>query len=215
MKVYCFYSHECEGWCKEAEGHMISLWRTSWSRWGWDPIVLGMNQARAHPRFEELRVVAEAMPTYNTRSYCVVNLVRHCAIPNNGDLLVDYDILNNGWRPADFHAKPRGVRPGWYVAHGGYCGDNDWLIDQFINWCKPDIYRFVMVHGVPHISDMWIKDFLGVQKIEESAVWGAKNWHLKPLIHFAGGYCGGGVNKLRKMQHFAEMQEKMLEGTNP
>ena len=50
MKIYTYY----QGVNFAEQNELINLWKISWSRHGYDPIVLNLKDAKKHPYFETL-----------------------------------------------------------------------------------------------------------------------------------------------------------------
>ena len=76
------------------------LWRDSWARNGWDPVVLTLSNATHHPLYEQLWAAVLALPTLNNKYYETQCYLRWLAIAAaGGGFMVDYDVMNLGFRP--------------------------------------------------------------------------------------------------------------------
>lgn len=205
MKIYTFY----EPITGVADGEAIcEVWRENWKLFGWDPVVLGMAEARRHRRFGEVAMAGRALPTVNDLTYEMVNYVRHLAIPQPDGLLVDFDVLSNGFTPAHFHQLKRPYVPGFMVGGGGYCGDVDWLMDRLVEWRSGD-KPIMMIDGKPHFSDQYLKLQVGVKVYHEACRFDDEDFHLQPVWHFnnrgliARGYKPG--DRLHIMRQHAKL----------
>lgn len=80
---------------------MLALWHRSWSMHGWKPIVLGMEDARAHPDFLNVLCHVDRLPTINPKQYTVNDFLRWLAMDQleGGGLHVDSDVINYGFTP--------------------------------------------------------------------------------------------------------------------
>lgn len=50
------------GMSVEADERLLALWKQEWSDAGWDPVVLSLEDAEKHPRFEEFKETLEKVP---------------------------------------------------------------------------------------------------------------------------------------------------------
>lgn len=99
MTVFTFYE-PIPGFGGDSE--LLEVWRQSWQKAGWRPVVLGMVHAQQHSRFEELhsrvRFLAGEADLYEW--HCFARwLALEC---NGGGLQTDYDVVNYGWPPTTF-----------------------------------------------------------------------------------------------------------------
>jgi len=71
---------------------------------GWDPILLGIKEAKKHPLYKRLNSAYEALPSVNHAQYEAACFRRWLAASQSGALLmVDYDVINYGFTPGDFN----------------------------------------------------------------------------------------------------------------
>jgi hypothetical protein len=69
-------------------------------RAGWKPYVIGEDEARDHPLYNELREKFSTLPTVNDKFYELQCYLRWVAMANlGGGFMADYDILNYGFPP--------------------------------------------------------------------------------------------------------------------
>ena len=95
MKIHCFY-HPLGN-----QDHLvIELWRQSWQDHGWDPVILGIDEAQKHPRFEQFKSAVLKLPTINGRDYETMCYLRWLAMAMQGPgWFTDYDVMNYGFKP--------------------------------------------------------------------------------------------------------------------
>lgn len=79
---------------------LITLWRESWQKQGWEPIVLDESNAAQHPSYETFLKAVSRLPTINKPRYELACYLRHLAMAQGeGGLLVDYDVINRFFAP--------------------------------------------------------------------------------------------------------------------
>ena len=113
MKIYTYY--EQIGF--EFQDQLIELWKQSWSKQGFDPVVLDINHAQKHPYYEtfceNMRIIygmltGQPLSLYGlscfTRwmAYATQNKQYNDSAPEDGEIFYvsDYDVMNTGkWTP--------------------------------------------------------------------------------------------------------------------
>lgn len=79
---------------------LIDVWRRSWKKAGWNPIVLDESTTRRHPRYEFFKSRYWALPTEYGHDYCGACFFRWLAVAvAGGGMLADYDVINYGFEP--------------------------------------------------------------------------------------------------------------------
>lgn len=196
----------------------IELWKQSWSRLGWNPVVLGPLDAMKHPKFEEFRAKIAALPTVNPVKYEQACYLRWLALDFvGGGFLTDYDVISTRLTPQSFMEirasekltplqggsslvpaamwAPKGALKDWLAALEGY---------------KPK--KRDTEEGRPHVSDQSILNRLKAEawvdatqeRVKEV---GEAGWRGAELIHFAHGACKEyepGVSKSVVMSKYLE-----------
>lgn len=156
------------------EDEVIALWKQSWSRHGWTPVILSEGQAQQLPFYIDFAARAHKFPTINPRAYELACYRRWAAMAVTGGLMVDYDVMNYGWTPAMATAalKPNQLVFLEHRVPSGVLGDRDAFTRaaRFICDYKPD--GDDVCGGRPHVSDMTI-----MQK-----AWGSDLIHYEPII---------------------------------
>lgn len=104
MNIYTFY--EPINALKHHENDkIIEIWKKSWRYYGWNPVVLGLNDAKQHPFYEEYKNKCESFPTLNYPYYELLCFLRWLAVANLGGWHCDFDIINYGFEPIDYKEK--------------------------------------------------------------------------------------------------------------
>lgn len=196
MKAYCYHVR-VPG--KDSELALIDVWRRSWTKAGWLPVVLNESHAQRHPRFHYYRDKFWALPTVNNHEYEVACFMRWVAMAHlGGGLLTDYDVINYGFgpRPPDSQrltviASNAGTMcPGCVLGTGAHFQR---MADIFSEWVPDarDVDNYQSA-GRPHCSDMTILDrvFNSDPKPDWIAgeggniFWNDAGWQTSKLVHF-------------------------------
>tara|TARA_B110000495_G_C22950166_1_gene556443 strand:- start:452 stop:1207 length:756 start_codon:yes stop_codon:yes gene_type:complete len=97
MKIYTYYQEI--GKCHEQE--LIDLWKISWSRQGYEPIVLNLQDAKKHPYFKtfntEMRKIFKEITNKEIGDYGMSCYVRWLAYATQNEekfYVSDYDAIN-------------------------------------------------------------------------------------------------------------------------
>lgn len=187
MKIYA-YREDVPGlpvpWLDEEE----SLWRESWSRHGFEPVILrGEGLRERWPEFEE--AIAK-LPSINPPGYDALCERRWCAmVEAGGGFMSDLDVLNLGLTPkglcdlmVQFDGKLK-IADG-HVPALVWGGRSQYLdtVHLFQNF-KPN--------GATHVSDQEILGhspdaFTGLSILKE---YGKDGWEDCPLVHFTAARC--------------------------
>lgn len=103
--VYTYYvplNQMPDLWSPSSQRLLIDVWRRSWAKQGWNPVVLNETHARRHPRFTEFKKKFWELPTeygHNYEGPCFMRWAAAAAV--GGGLLVDYDVINYSFPPQD------------------------------------------------------------------------------------------------------------------
>lgn len=103
MRVFA-YHQEIPGDRFRGESELAQAWRSQWAGQGWDVVLLGEDDARAHPAFKRFKARAESFDGGTCAPYRVATWVRWLAFAAalqrwECGLLVDYDVFNRGFQP--------------------------------------------------------------------------------------------------------------------
>lgn len=174
----------------EAEAKLVKLWKEVWESHGWNAHILNRDNAKLHPRYEEVRAKARSLPTENYKDYEIACFVRWCAFAQINGVAADYDV---------FPIVPYLPRP----FPPGLVNGDETLGPGFIHGAAQDHERFVSAiigyvpdnrdtfKGRPHVSDLHVSHHvkgLYSQTIRITACYGVPDWKSYPVIHYSNGY---------------------------
>lgn len=103
MRDVFTYFMPVPGLCSEESQHkLIDVWRRSWRKAGWNPVVLDESTPRRHPRYDFYKSRYWALPTEYGHDYCGACFFRWLAMAVvGGGMLTDYDVINYGFESRD------------------------------------------------------------------------------------------------------------------
>jgi len=178
---------------------LIELWKRSWAKNGFDPVVIGPEEAIQHPNFSEFHAAVGRFPTTNPRAYEDACYLRWLAMETSGGgLMVDTDVMNYGFGPDNLHLanskgdpysgmvclEPSGVPCAVFGPREGY---------EYV-WKK---MRDIGSNSrLEHISDMTLFQLTGptctcdcseFMREWNGRVTSGRIWHMFPLVHFSTG----------------------------
>lgn len=201
MKAYCYYV-QVPGKPADSELELIDVWRRSWIKAGWSPMVLDESHAQQHPRFHYYRDKFWALPTVNNHEFDVACFMRWVAVAcMGGGLLTDYDLINYGFAPRAPDPERLTVitaNEGW--AHFGcILGTAEHfqrMVDIFSEWVPDalDIDNYQSA-GRPYCSDMNIFNRVlnsdpkpdWIAREGGHILWNVAGWGTAKLVHFHHG----------------------------
>lgn len=100
MNVYTYYMPVPGLWPDETQRALIEVWKRSWAKQGWNPVVLCEADAARHPRYAEFKKKFWELPTIYGHDYCGACFMRWVATAVwGGGMMVDYDVMNYGFAP--------------------------------------------------------------------------------------------------------------------
>ena len=104
MKIYTYYEEIPPGKSRhtpESQKALLEVWRRSWSRHGWEPVVLNRENAKQHPGYKFFEHKFLRLPTKYGHDHQITSFMRWVAMGaiRGGGLLVDFDVMNYGFLP--------------------------------------------------------------------------------------------------------------------
>ena len=187
MKVFTYYSEIDDahyGLKPSCESSLIQLWKASWSKHGWEPVVLTEKDAASHPKFEAFSARVYRHPTSNPREYERACFLRWLAMVQvGGGVMVDYDVMNYGLQPGMFMS----LTPAKLL-----------LLDRYIPCAvagHADAYRAAcaLFYGYqPHPGETQVSDMTILARNRNAFgnwqvcyQYGLPGWEKAPLVHYA------------------------------
>jgi hypothetical protein len=182
MNVYTYYQHIPELWSEESQKGLIDVWRRSWEKCGWNPIVLTEEVAKKHPRYDEFKRKFWAFPTPFGSNYEGTCFMRWVAmVVAGGGLMTDYDVINYGFPPCAPDPEKLTVicdktGPVWCGAilgpaalFEGMCqifyewenNKGDWLEKEQLFHCEDQIFIRHMLMENKHPCPQWLRWYPG------------------------------------------------------
>lgn len=102
MNIYAFFDDVDEAWInKNDENLLIDLWKKSWIKYGWNPIILNLQDSKKHKDYDHFLNKINNYPTIHSRKYIEICYLRWLAIANIGGWYTDIDMINYGFLPFD------------------------------------------------------------------------------------------------------------------
>jgi hypothetical protein len=74
----------------EEDDEMLEFWKSSWHAAGWEPIVLGRDDAKRHPSFDQYE---NELDTLRLDDFGKISLRRYLAMATRGGWMCDYDVF--------------------------------------------------------------------------------------------------------------------------
>jgi hypothetical protein len=176
----------------EEAGRTLELWRTSWAKNGWIPVVLTPEVAEKHPLYTRMCMRAAELPTVNGSAYEMHCYLRWLAFDVRAPgVFTDYDVINYTLKPEQVVRLKEGSGKIVAYSHCGHPNPGLFVSDQL------GIRRFLkdLLHGDPpidkingrdHVSDMYFF-FRNAEKAPGKLICpnaGFDDWETSPCVHF-------------------------------
>ena len=101
MNIYTFYQNLNPQ--KEQENlWLLDVWKRSWSYYGWNPIILTLDDAKLYPRYETFYNKCYTYPTINHKDYEMACYLRWLTMFDKQGWVTDFDVINYGFVPVDY-----------------------------------------------------------------------------------------------------------------
>lgn len=208
MNIVCFYNpltfnNQLTDFSKDCSD-LIKLWEKSWHNYGWKPIVLSLNDAKKHPRYNEIDLKNYSSNLYkysvNDPKYLELCYSRWFAYGLCDGVWSDYDVMNYGFTP-DNAKELFNKEPVFFDAIGssGFSTTkkHDLIIEGIINACQEDtITNDLLLFQQKHNQDQEISD-MHINRREHSCISFLDNlcednfsndkWRKSILVHYHNG----------------------------
>jgi len=195
MNIYTYFDQCC---VSDSARHALELWKQSWQKNGWTPMVLTEDDARSHPFHSVFSETVRAFPSVNGSGFDYHAFMRWLAVANLNSRFVvttEPDVINYSLVPDDVDKFTVGL-------------DLHSPVPAFVVGASLEFERFcahVMAHritpedhfeGRPHLSD---QDFAAryagprdVIRFIDKSPWCAEafsdGWQQAPCVHFGTPY---------------------------
>ena len=113
MNIYAFYKPASAGLRDEEERGMVAKWKESWFRYGWNPIVLGIDDIEKDDFFWKYYDAVNNSPTANPKIFemaaWLVYIAIYQSVKRNNDKLFCQAAFERPWRmPSSVYLLPCG-----------------------------------------------------------------------------------------------------------
>lgn len=177
----------------EEQQMLIFLWKYSWMKYGWNPVVLlPVGFVFDNPGLDSAGTTMANFPSVNPDGYDRACFYRWLEMSKHGGWMCDYDVMNNGFEP-----QPIPSRLTVYQMHNACPSLVAGNASEFLRLAMVFAERgkeFVEeVHGSPHVSDMHILQSLPEEYDQENLVkaHGSDGWLTAKAVHFANQTMNG------------------------
>jgi hypothetical protein len=199
MNVYSYFE-SVDG--LPLNNHMVKMWVESWSKQGWNPIVLGESDAKTHPLYEKFSNALKTFPSVNTPGFDYHAFMRWLAVPAVGGYVsTEPDVINYSLTPDMVKewialSDENQILQCHSPVPAFLCGTPS----SYETICKQIINHTVTpedsVYGRPHLSD---QDFAArycdgttVNFYRDSTLcaelFDGDKWNTSPCVHFGTPY---------------------------
>jgi hypothetical protein len=204
MNAYTYYMPVPGLWPADTQLALIEVWKRSWAKQGWNPIVMDETWAMRHPRYKEFKQKFWSLPSEYGHDFEGACFLRYAAMATTeaGGMLLDYDVINYAFAPVapdpgemrlycDLSIQ-KGIHAGAMLAptslYEGLCQlFVEWTPDQR-DWnpnkkpapghhCSDLSYFMQMVYGQRPRPD-WFKMGPGCAEYPEPS------WRTSPMVHY-------------------------------
>jgi hypothetical protein len=160
MNVYAFYEPINEPWIDQNDQKiLIDLWKKSWSHYGWNPVIITLDDAKNHSLYKDFYKKIESFPTVCPKIYDMYCFLRWMSFAKYGGWMSAVSVMNYGFTPIEFNDKivTSNAHPLLVPTAAIHVPKNkiDLIINTILNYSlkESDTIQSAGVNK-PHISDM-------------------------------------------------------------
>ena len=196
---------------QQAQNQLIDMWKKTWTRFGYNPVVLTEWDASKHPDYKDIKSKLSKFKIDSNKKSTLAKFYRWLAIDySGGGFYTEYDIFPNSMFTSDDLPKDEAVN---------LLQDNDvtavvadraglkFLIDTIRD------YDYDTAKNLPSDKDIILKDktafFLRQHKIV--SLWSTPRWAEGKLVHFSYNACRNASATVNK----PTIIEQYLKNVNP
>lgn len=214
MNVYC-YHHDAKHAAAGYESELLSRWRATWSKRGFNPVMLTEVDARRHPRFDEIDSVVSKLPTVNVPFFERACWLRWLAYDlSTPGLFTDYDVMNYSLTP-DALPSGEGLLPLEEPVSPGLFRSTVEGTTRFIDAIGSAECPIIGWKGGWHACDLllmqalWPATFRPLSSVYLNVMEGRSL--LRPCVHFNNnGLLGRQLNTCAVIDAFTTVMEKCI-----
>ncbi len=181
MNIYTYFDDILDD-----QVELIDIWKKSWEKFGWTPIILDRNSVVISTAEMEY---LNKLPTVNPIGYDLACFIRWKAMSNHGGWMCDYDVINRGFTPSDSSEyKSLSILQG-HVPCLVYGTKQDY-VKLFNIFTSESLNHIHLVGGREHTSDMYvIKSIIPSNKFIISCRLVEDYPSKSKLVHCSHGSC--------------------------
>lgn len=223
--VVTYYTPVPGLWSTDSQWALIDVWRRSWVKAGWDPVVMMPSDVMTHPRYAFFKEHFEAKPTEYGVEYTSACFMRWLAAAHYGALrglnvmLTDYDVINYGFEPQKVRPEELTIfcdEPPATVFMGAVLGKPQHFLDmaELFAAAKPDQHDWNHHAQMFHQDDLSLlmrmfetktlakPDFL--VKRPGCALFDYQSWRSSKLVHY--GFAMKAMGYWPKHEHIEKLR---------
>jgi hypothetical protein len=208
MKIYAYYNQLSASY---QPNETLEIWKKSWEKMGWEPVVLSEKDAENHPLYEQFSNKLKTFPTVNTPGFDYHAFMRWLAVPAVGGILsTEPDVINYSLKPSDVEKYLGLIENKKLQCHSPVPAFLIGSPVSYENVCKKIINHCVQpednVDGRPHLSDQDFSyrycdghevEFYRTSElccelfdgdIFNSSGTGTTRWKTAPVVHYGTPY---------------------------
>ena len=203
--VVTYFTPVPELYHPDSQWQLIEVWKKSWAKAGWDPIVLTLDDVATHPRFGFFFEHFHAKPTEYGQPYTESCFLRYLAAAHYGSLrgvnimLTDYDVINYFFPPLEPWDNELTIfcdEPPASIFCGAVMGRPHHFLDlcELFAAAKPDQFDWNVHAKMFHQDDLSLISRFFDSKTLEKPAWMVKrpgcalydypSWRTSRLVHF-------------------------------
>ncbi len=192
-------------WSEDSQWKLIDVWRRSWTKAGWETVVMMPSDVMTHSRYPFFKEQFEAKPTEYGVEYTSACFLRWLAASHYGTLrgidvmLVDYDVINYGFEPQDVRPEEMTIfcdEPPASVFMGAVLGKPQHFLDmaELFVAAKPDQHDWNTHAQLFHQDDLSLLTRMFESQTLAKPEWLVKRpgcalfdysaWRTSKLVHF-------------------------------
>lgn len=164
MNVYTFYRDAIgvDSFRRSMERKAVDKWKESWSKYGWNPIVLGMNDIPRDELYDEYKNTVLRFPTVNDIHYelsCYLKWFSLLSVEEDLIVFSNYDVYNYGFETSHISGMGTGKAYDYDFCVVSYDSVLE-FIDIILN-ARHDYDKYLtLINGNQHMSDICIHQYL-------------------------------------------------------
>jgi hypothetical protein len=224
MKVFTYYM-PTPVWPERNQLDLIDIWKRSWIKRGWEPVVLTEDDAKTHPKFSYYKEKIWALPTEYGHDYEGACFMRWLAVAQaGGGMMTDYDVINYEFLPSDLPPLDKmfivADNPPAWIFMGAVAGPQQHfqdMADIFTAWVpdEHDMNTTSKTYYGMHCSDLSM-----LKRMFETKTYPKPDWLTRcPGCSIIGDHPGWKTAKLihftANMREFGHWPKTELEKIRP